>query len=74
MNWNTEKTPTRFQVWRKEGFERLSQARVFDTYEGRNVTGELLLAKGQEPLASVSKSRADDLCHAANVAHRAAKT
>jgi hypothetical protein len=57
----------RFQVFRKDGFEKLSHATVRDTWQAnRNITGEILLAQGLEPLASVAQDVAKTLCETAN--------
>jgi hypothetical protein len=63
VNQNVE----RFQVWKKNGFEHLTHATVRDTWQGnRNITGEILLAQGLEPLASVHSKDARKLCATAN--------
>jgi hypothetical protein len=58
---------SRFQVLKKQGFEKLSHATVRDTWQAnRNVTGEILLSQGLEPLASVAQDVAKTLCATAN--------
>jgi hypothetical protein len=64
---NVNENAERFQVWKKDGFERLTHATVRDTWQGnRNITGEILLAQGLEPLASVHSKDARKLCATAN--------